>query len=89
MLSEEQIEAEVARVSALARKHLKTLTEDMSENDMEDPNFNVWVVACMVTARDDEEEEREHVTATYETSSRVLQIGIATRLYDGVREQFV
>jgi hypothetical protein len=79
-LTENQIQAEIDRVSALTREYITSSEKYAEEQDYTDIRFQTWQVGCVIEAHDENDEKREIVTGAFESSSRVLQLGMVTSL---------
>jgi hypothetical protein len=75
-LTENQIQAEIDRVSALTREYIASSEKYAEEQDYNDIRFQTWQVGCIIEVHDEDDQKREIVTGAFESSSRTLQTGM-------------
>ena len=86
-MTDNEIEHEIERVGVLVREYLVDMDgycEGEGHNDM---RVHMWMIGAVVRATDSEGETREITAGAFESSSRVLQVGLTQRLADTAREQ--
>lgn len=79
-MTDDQIEAEVARVAAVARKFFADVAQRSEGDDVTDLHVETFVVGAIFAARDEDGDPMHKVEARFESKSVVIQAGVLAAL---------